>query len=308
MIEATGVVLLPFYLALAFHVFFLFGTLLCVPESLSASRQEGARVRYVADAVARREREKAEDIAAVDAGTVVRLRITGTRVLTRFFGFLHPLGLLLPKQRTGEETVEELPILESRGGVKVGTDWELSKIGIAYALYVTCVVRSLSLLLPSYFMYSYAVRLDCIEYYAGEDQYVITFFRAWLKMRTDSMRLAAVYSGYKFSWGLVENGYYLSFIGTCRVIVLILLVPLGIKLFKEPAPLPLIPRPDGHVAGDVEIDGEIVSEDQKEWNLEAKYLTVVHDSRSSRSRSLFTFLSSLSLTFLFPNHQILIFS
>lgn len=92
------------------------------------------------------------------------------------------------------------------------------------------------------------------------------------------MQVKIIYAGFKYDWGIQENGLYLSYIGTCRVIVLIVILPLGIKIFRRAAPVPSIPRPDGPaIVGMVEDDGNSSAE-QKLWNNEAKYLKVAHDS------------------------------
>jgi hypothetical protein len=88
-----------------------------------------------------------------------------------------------------------------------------------------------------------------------------------------------VYTSYTFGWGGQENGYYLSFVGACRVVVLIVVLPLLIKLFHKQPPLPKTPRPDAALVDfDSAGDGRLTPE-QKEWEKEAKWLRVVHDSR-----------------------------
>ena len=140
LIQWTGMVLFPFYLALFLHCFFLITALLVIPESLSSSRQSAARLRHISDNVAMQERQRLEDEKVEDGA--MRTRLHCVRTVKRFFFFLAPLALLFPRRRTGEENLEDLPILESRGSrVKVGKrDWELTKIAIAFACYVTVVV------------------------------------------------------------------------------------------------------------------------------------------------------------------------
>ncbi|KAM0751846.1 MFS general substrate transporter [Meredithblackwellia eburnea MCA 4105] len=82
------------------------------------------------------------------------------------------------------------------------------------------------------------------------------------------------YTQYKFGWGPQENGYYLTFSGITRMLVLIVILPLLIKLVRKPAPTPSSPRPDTppeHTNGRPTLA-------QAEWDREAKYLRVVHDS------------------------------
>ncbi|KAK4701137.1 hypothetical protein P7C70_g5100, partial [Phenoliferia sp. Uapishka_3] len=82
------------------------------------------------------------------------------------------------------------------------------------------------------------------------------------------------YTQYKFSWGPQENGYYLSFIGGVRMLVLLVLLPVLIKIFHKSPPLPLLPRPD---APSDDTSGRPTPA-QIAWESDAKYLRVVHDS------------------------------
>lgn len=93
------------------------------------------------------------------------------------------------------------------------------------------------------------------------------------------MQVKIIYAGFKYDWGAQENGLYLSYIGTCRVVVLVVILPLGIKIFRRAAPLPTTPRPDGPIIAGIIEDESSCSAEQKLWNNEAKYLRVAHDSR-----------------------------
>lgn len=76
-----------------------------------------------------------------------------------------------------------------------------------------------------------------------------------------------VYTGRKFGWGPAENGYFLSYLGFTRVLVLLGFLPLMIRLFRPKVPLPKRDRPEGADS----------SPKVKEWEKEAKALRVVAD-------------------------------
>ncbi|KAK4051582.1 hypothetical protein OIV83_002722 [Microbotryomycetes sp. JL201] len=84
-----------------------------------------------------------------------------------------------------------------------------------------------------------------------------------------------LYASNVFDWGYEQNGKYLSFLGVCRVIVLIVLLPTFIKLLRKPPPKPSRPRPEHDTAG----DPNELSDEQKAWDKEETWLRVVHDSR-----------------------------
>ncbi|KAM0789782.1 hypothetical protein ACM66B_006635 [Microbotryomycetes sp. NB124-2] len=84
-----------------------------------------------------------------------------------------------------------------------------------------------------------------------------------------------LYASNVFDWGYEQNGLYLSFLGVCRVIVLIILLPTFIKFLRKPPPKPSRPRPEHDTAG----DPDDISEEQKAWDKEETWLRVVHDSR-----------------------------
>lgn len=92
-----------------------------------------------------------------------------------------------------------------------------------------------------------------------------------------------LYASFKFSWGPQENGYYLTFLGTCRVFVLLVTLPLLIRFLRKPPPLPATPRPAGNeMRRNSDPDSEL-TKDQHEWEEEAKYLRVVNDSREYKA-------------------------
>ena len=106
-----------------------------------------------------------------------------------------------------------------------------------------------------------------------------------------------MYANYTFGWGAAEDGYYLSFLGVLRVVMLVGLIPLLIKLVRrKPAPIPLRPRPAGS------------SKEATAWDHEKRWLRVVHDShfdlalaRWSLLLDLFGFALFLLAPYLLPS-------
>lgn len=88
-------------------------------------------------------------------------------------------------------------------------------------------------------------------------------------------RLCPVYAQHRFGWDAENLGYYISFLGFSRVIVLLGILPLLIKRFRKDPPLPPMVRPVHDTAGDPTIE----TDEQKAWDREATWLRVVHDSR-----------------------------
>lgn len=106
-----------------------------------------------------------------------------------------------------------------------------------------------------------------------------------------------MYANYTFGWGAAEDGYYLSFLGVLRVVMLVGLIPLLIKVVRrKPAPIPLRPRPAGS------------SKEATAWDHEKRWLRVVHDShfdlalaRWSLLLDLFGFALFLLAPYLLPS-------
>ena len=95
------------------------------------------------------------------------------------------------------------------------------------------------------------------------------------------MAIKVQYTGITFEWGPQENGYYLSFIGLARVVALLVILPLGIKLIRNAPPAPTTPRPAPPPASSDANATKLQAlhaEDVREWDAEARYLRVVHDS------------------------------
>lgn len=129
------------------HSVYLLCVLFLFPESLSVPRQLDARKRHQVESQSATDRAKLQDEEAKDAGLMAVLSNKGSRAFEGLFWFAKPLALLLPKKRGSWEKEEDRPILESRGAVKEGWDWELTKVAIAYASYVMVTVSRLNVIL-----------------------------------------------------------------------------------------------------------------------------------------------------------------
>lgn len=86
------------------------------------------------------------------------------------------------------------------------------------------------------------------------------------------------YAIYKFDFGPVENGYYLTMVGTARVVALLIVIPLVIRLFKPKLAVPASPPANEEEAAD---DGS-TSEEDEENERRAKHIRLLHDSRPSQ--------------------------
>lgn len=165
--DPTQIVLIPFYIALSSHLVYLGLLCLALPESLSESRREASQKRYEDDLKVRREFELEADERASERGRVKVWARRVARNVARLFGFLRPLGLLLPKKlgpRDGEDD-ERPPEEELRTNIEWGQDlkeywtpedtwnhiedggrgrnkrdWSLTKIALAYAAYMSVIV------------------------------------------------------------------------------------------------------------------------------------------------------------------------
>lgn len=109
-----------------------------------------------------------------------------------------------------------------------------------------------------------------------------------------------MYASYKYGYGPEENGFYLSFLGSCRVFALIVAIPLLIKFCRKPSPLPLRPRPESSSSTttttttfDSTMGTKRLTKGQIEWESEAKFLRVINDSR--KFHSFIVSSSSISL-------------
>ncbi|GAA5875020.1 hypothetical protein JCM16303_004979 [Sporobolomyces ruberrimus] len=249
--DPTQIVLIPFYIALGSHLVYLGLLTIGLPESLSEGRREASQKRHEEEGKARREEEDKGDERAREKGIA---QVCVRRVMYyvgRVFGFLRPLGLLLPRKRyegtrgEGEEVDEELRTnidwgkdlkeywnpedvwKHSEDGTSAderrgGWDWSLTKIAIGYSTYMMIIAII-------------SVKLQ--------------------------------YANYTFDWSAKEDGLFLSYIGVLRVVALLVFLPLFIRILRRPAPDPIRPKPSE--SDELEL---------KKWEKEKKWLKVVTDS------------------------------
>lgn len=271
LIRATGSILTPFYIGVVLHSVYFLLAVGVFPESLSKGRQYAARRRHADEKLVRRMEEIEEDRKAKERGWWIVCWVVGKRMIGNGLYFLKPIGLLLPKKRSLEEKEEDRPSIDALGRPKLGWDFELIKIAGGLTFYSMVLVRFSFL----------SLSLERVRE------------RKLTRLKQAVMSVKLVYTGSTFGWGIKENSLYLSYVGLCRVIVLIVILPFVIKRFKRPAPIPAIPRPEGGENDEpigtptiLDGTGEVVTtltKEQKEWEKEAKWLRVVHDSRTSAS-------------------------
>lgn len=123
-----------------------------------------ARERYARENQLTNEGIAKDEMEARSNGVLALGFVRVKRVIGTVFWFAKPLGMLVPRWRTGEEgrgEVEEegeeaVSVLESRGGAGQGWDGELTKVALAYGAYVMVIVS-----LSSCFL-----RFDRVEFVA----------------------------------------------------------------------------------------------------------------------------------------------
>ncbi|KAI5479648.1 hypothetical protein MNV49_003158 [Pseudohyphozyma bogoriensis] len=85
-----------------------------------------------------------------------------------------------------------------------------------------------------------------------------------------------LYARFVFGWRTEEVGGWISFVSGSKMAFLLVLLPLGIKLFRRPAPIPTWPRPSELSMPDADV--EEVEAQLKKWDEEAEYLKLRSDS------------------------------
>lgn len=128
-----GNVLTPFYVSALTHASFAIGSCFILPESLGPTQANEAKLREHERKLKEAEEEAKEDAKAKEEGWSLarRVWVRVKRTLANVFGFLRPIGLLLPR-KGGFEGVDL-----TRTGAKSGAnarDWNLTIIAVAYAL------------------------------------------------------------------------------------------------------------------------------------------------------------------------------
>lgn len=128
-----GNVLAPFWFSAAAHAVFAVGSTIILPESVGSTQKREAALKEEERKQKRREEEAKEDLAASQGewSALRKVWIRSKRTTVTVFGFLRPIGLLLPR-KGGFEGVD-ISGTKSQGNGK-GRDWNLTIIAAAYAL------------------------------------------------------------------------------------------------------------------------------------------------------------------------------
>ncbi|KAI5479857.1 MFS transporter [Pseudohyphozyma bogoriensis] len=171
--------------------------------------------------------------------------------------------------------------------------WTVPKVmrtvGLGWVMSIGAFLRPLALLLPKSRKEELAEEDTPIlwskqvgEKEARGRRWALTKIAAGFSFYSLTVALTAFkiqYTIFKFSWGPVETGFFLSFAGGTRMAVLVGVLPIVIRLFKRAPPVPETERPPA--VADDEPDTQETEEKRKkveEWDKEAKYLTVKHDA------------------------------
>jgi hypothetical protein len=275
--DPTQIVLIPFYLALTSHLIYLGLLSLGLPESLSQSRKFLAEKRFREETRLRKSQDVKADERARLGGFVKVFRRKFIRNLERLFGFLRPLGLLLPKKHKlrddddeGEGEGEGEEEEELRTNIDWGKDlkeywnpqdvWNATEQGGSndgkYSTQSTTRRKGKS-----------SRDWSLTKIAIGYSTYMMIIAIISVKLQ---------YANYTFDWSAKEDGLFLSYIGILRVVALVGFLPLFIRILRRPAPDPIRVKPQE--SDEVEF---------KKWEKEKKWLKVVTDSRQ--------FFSSFSL-------------
>ncbi|GAA5993236.1 hypothetical protein JCM10908_004524 [Rhodotorula pacifica] len=264
-------VLAPFYAALAMHAAYLLFLALLLPESLSSERKHAARERHDAERAERKRKEREEHQTGWQ-----RLG----RLAARPLAFLKPVALLLPQKLPTKDSTPTTPTNpEERTNIEWGAHlseyWNPEEVWKSPDPNKTLGRAGGGSTKADWTLTKIAAAWAC---YMGI-------------MAVMSVKL--MYANFVFGWGAAEDGYYLSFLGVLRVVMLVGLIPLIIKLVRrKPAPLPLRPRP-----------ADSSPKAATAWDHEKRWLRVVHDSHFDLSLarwSLFLDLCGFVLFLLAP--------
>lgn len=91
-----------------------------------------------------------------------------------------------------------------------------------------------------------------------------------------------LYSQHQFDWTAEDLGFYITFSSATKLVVLLVVLPLGIRLFKPTAPTPSRLRPSSEEAlerDDPQAALSALTAAQKAWDEEAAQLKLVTDSQ-----------------------------
>ncbi|BGP20086.1 hypothetical protein JCM10213v2_008221 [Rhodosporidiobolus nylandii] len=260
LISRTGSALTPFYVALALHGGYLVLASLILPESLEKERREAAQKRHEEEKL----KEKEELAALAPQSRVQKLLALAARP----FAFLKPIALLLPHYPSAP-----VPLSASVTSLAQDEDDE-GRRAIDWGAHLEEYTHPEDFWKRKQEEETGASR--------GRDWTLTRIAAAWGAYMgiIAVMSTKILYANYSFGWTGVEDGYFLSYLGVCRVITLVVLLPLVIRrvLGRREAPLPIGVRPEG--------DGE----EAKRWEKEKKWLKVVHDSHFDLRLAFFSLL------------------
>ncbi|KAH8925148.1 MFS general substrate transporter [Atractiella rhizophila] len=139
---------------------------------------------------------------------------------------------------------------------------------------------------------------------------VLAFAYALFLMSMGIYSIKSIYTMSKFDWGPEEIGFMLSFLGSTRVISLLIVLPLVIRIFRKPPPMPLATPTTTPGQSEITLNGEgdeesrgdsaVLVENTPDWEVHAKKLKILHDSHFdlflARLSILVDFLSYFLIT------------
>ncbi|KAK4699357.1 hypothetical protein P7C70_g6904, partial [Phenoliferia sp. Uapishka_3] len=89
-----------------------------------------------------------------------------------------------------------------------------------------------------------------------------------------------MFARFQFGWGAEEVSGYITFIAVSKLFFLLGVLPVGLKRLRSPAPTPERPRPIS-TGPESTSQLEILTDEQRQWDVEARLLELIHDSRKS---------------------------
>ena len=122
----TRNVIAPFYISLSIGIFHCLLVVFFLPESLSKRRQQEGQEKYEAEQKNLVEKSQREGYGRVSAR------------LKRFFSFLKPLLLFMPRKPDGDSP-EGVHILRPRKEGSNRREWSLTLIALAFGAYYSMI-------------------------------------------------------------------------------------------------------------------------------------------------------------------------